>query len=232
MRTKPKNKKGFLIVCEGVSGSGKTEIVGQIFDFLVKKNYPCFLFEWNSNHLVRKLILKLNKNRLLNSTIYSIIQWTGFIFDYLFKIIPRLRSNIIVIADRYIYTGLTRDATNGSPNWFGWLIHHTVRKPDFLVFQDTDLELCYERIKIRGKKLFHPNQVILNNKLLKNKDLYYLRKIRREYLKLFSNPTVMGYIKFVFAKEHNSDTLLKIETLLKQKLNENYLPSSLTEKVV
>lgn len=191
-------RRGALIAIEGISGSGKSEGIKQLIAHLDKSGFKTFIFEWNSNKFIRKSVFMLSKRKLLSPFAYSILQWLGFIIEYFLKILPLLRKNHIVIADRYFYTGITRDAVNGTGRWLGNLFSHIVREPDILLFFDTDPQVCYERIKSRGKQLFHTNRLILENKLLKNKELYYLKKLRNEYMRVLSDKGVTGKVKVIF----------------------------------
>jgi dTMP kinase len=99
---------------------------------------------------------------------------------------PLLKKNYIVIADRYIYTAMTRDAANGAGKMIGRIIYNLVRKPDLLIFHNVAPNICLDRIKRRGKILFHTNQKIQRSNALKDKDLYYLKKLNNEYMRLLS----------------------------------------------
>ncbi|HEX3028711.1 MAG TPA: thymidylate kinase, partial [Clostridia bacterium] len=63
--------------------------------------------------------------------------------------------------------------------------------------------ICHERIKKRGKILFHTNKAILRSMLLKNKQLYYLMKLRREYLRLFNNNSVIRNTNIIFINDNS-----------------------------
>lgn len=179
-------KKGVLIVFEGLSGSGKSLNAGLLRDELRSMGYDPVMTEWNSNAAIRRLVAWLNSRGLLSSNIYSLLQWIGFLIDYLRVILPALLSWKIVIADRYVYTGLTRDAVNGAGKKLGRMIARFVRKPDHIYFIDTPSGICLERLKARKTELFHTNRLIRESRLLRNKDLYYLNKMRYEYIRLFA----------------------------------------------
>lgn len=178
-------KKGILVAFEGISGSGKSESIRMLYSHLTGKGYRTSVIEWNSNCIIRSIVKKLYGKRILTPTVYSVLQWTGFYIDYFTKFIPLLKKGHIVIADRYFYTALTRDKANGAAILPGKVFKRFARSPDILFFNDTHPGICHERIKARGKALFHTNTAILNNRLLKNRDLYYLKKLRAEYLRLF-----------------------------------------------
>jgi dTMP kinase len=179
-------KKGVLIVFEGLSGSGKSLNAGLLLKNLRDKGYEPVLTEWNSNKTIRRFSAWLDSRRMLSSDIYSFLQWISFLLDYFRIILPTLRSRKIVIADRYVYTGITRDSINGARKRLGLLIASVVRKPDYIYFLDTPSHICLDRLKARNKALFHTNRRIRENKLIKNKDLYYLNKMRYAYNRLFT----------------------------------------------
>jgi dTMP kinase len=177
---------GMLIACEGISGCGKSVSIQELSTYLESEGHSVHIVEWNSNKRIRKLVRFLHSKKLLNAFTYSILQWISFLKDYYTSILPLLKKDCIVIADRYIYTGITRDRVNGTTERLGKLILKMVRPPDILFFFDTSPEVCKKRIIIRKKKLFHTNKHIHKNRLLRDKDLYYLKKLRSQYLNCFN----------------------------------------------
>jgi dTMP kinase len=211
--------KGILIVCEGISGSGKSEGVNRLVDYFQTKKYPVAFFEWNSNRVIRRTIFLFQSMKILSPTVYSILQWLSFLIDYFMRITPFLRRNYVVIVDRYVYTGLTRDIVNNSNRILGKFISHLSRKPDMILFYDTGLHICYERIKSRGKVLFHPNQAIHRNNLLKNKELYYLKKLLYQYHKLLEEPKLQKSSNIIFIKEIGVDICNRVNSYIIQKFS-------------
>lgn len=211
--------KGILIVCEGISGSGKSEGLARLVEYFRNKKYSVVFFEWNSNQVIRHITDGLLKLKILSPTIYSILQWLSFIIDYCRKIVPYLQRNYVVIVDRYVYTGLTRDKVNNSNRVLGKVISRYSRKPDMILFYDTGLHICYERIKSRGKILFHPNQAIHRNNLLKNKELYYLKKLLYQYHQLLAEPSLRKTTNIIFIKEIGDDVCNKVNSYIIQKSN-------------
>lgn len=183
--------RGVLIACEGISGCGKSENVRKITACLNEKGYGVKVLEWNSNLVIRRITGILISKGLLTPHIYSLLQWISFFIDYITKTRRYLNNGGIVIADRYVYTGLTRDKVNCSEKKLKYWICRIIRRPDILIFFDTKPETCYERVKLREKPLFYMNKRILQSRLLKNRELYYLKKLRYQYLKLINEPEVI-----------------------------------------
>jgi dTMP kinase len=197
------NNMGILIAFEGISGSGKSESVEDLLNYLVGKGHKACVIEWNSNQIIRMIVQKMYSLNILTSGIYSFFQWMSFLMDYFFKITPLLKRDYILIADRYVYTGITRDIVNGAGHALGNLLHSIIIKPDLIFFYDVDPRVCYDRIKERGKILFHPNKIIQGSKILKNKDLYYIAKLRKEYLRLFNSQMIRKESKIVLVNDFN-----------------------------
>lgn len=177
-------RNGVLLVHEGISGSGKSEGIARLRNYLISEGIDSTVVEWNSNTLIRNWVRRLQERELLTPAVYSFMQWLSFVITYISVIRPLLRSNRIVIADRYVYTGVTRDSVNGSGQTLGRLISRVVRTPDLVVFYDTPPTICLERIRERGKALFHPNRALCN------RDLIYLTSMRSQYICLFAKQSV------------------------------------------
>jgi dTMP kinase len=179
------NKNGLLIVIEGISGSGKSQMINTILEHFPEEIDKINIIKWNSIKIIRKIIHFFNKIKILNSTIYSFFQWLSFFIDYFFKIKILLKKGNIVIADRYFYTGIIRDKVNNSKFKIIQIFKNFLIKPDVLIFCNTPIYTCVKRINKRNKRLFHTNRKILKNKEIKNKEFHYLFLLKKEYLKLF-----------------------------------------------
>ncbi|HEY0828908.1 MAG TPA: thymidylate kinase [Bacilli bacterium] len=210
--------KGFLLVCEGISGSGKSESITKLSQSLYEAGITTIRVEWNSNHTIRRIVKMLNAIGILTPLVYSLLQWISFLIDYITVIIPSLKKNHIIIADRYIYTAISRDAVNGAGRLIGRLMLRYVRKPDLVLFYNTPPHLCYNRIKTRGKALFHTNKFIRYNKRLKNKDLYYLKKMKKEYIRLFTGLKVKKSTNIIFVNNALMNTNSHVEQYIYQKM--------------
>lgn len=213
-------QKGILIVFEGISGCGKSEGVESLYRYLLNRGFKTEVIEWNSNKKIRKIVDKLHSINILTPWIYSILQWISFLLDYYLKIKPLLEDDCILIADRYIYTGQTRDIANGAKNKNGKLITKLVRTPDLILFYDVGVQVCYERIERRGKVLFHPNRRAQCNKKFKDDNLKYLEIMHEGYLKLFNDLELIKETNIInILLESNEVTNVIISSYVKKYIN-------------
>lgn len=209
--------KGFLIVYEGISGSGKSEGIATLIKELASQGYPVSVIEWNSNRFVRGVIGMLRRHRVLTPFVYSLLQWFSFFIDYWVYTIPKLRRNQIVIADRYIYTGMTRDVVNGAGKALSRIGRFRVRKPDLVVFFDTPPATCGERIQSRGKTLFHPGRRVRPDKQSDNQDLLYLKRMREEYVRIFADKSLLRDTTVLFVQDSSHNVNEVVEAYISQK---------------
>src|SRR6266581_7678285 len=104
---------GLLIAFEGMDGSGKTTQRKLLKTWLENMNEDVVTTKWNSSPLFKPLIKARKAARLLNPRDYSVLHAADFRHRYETVIQPSLREGKIVLADRYIFTGLARDVARG-----------------------------------------------------------------------------------------------------------------------
>ncbi len=180
-------QNGVLIVVEGISGSGKSVGIRDLMHDLQLAGIEIVSYEWNAIPIMRRWTERFDRLGLLNANLFSMLQWIGFLYDYFTNIRPLLKKQYVIVADRYYYTGLTRDAANGAWRWPGRLLCRLFRMPDWLFYCETEAAICHQRIVQRGKPLFHKNKKILRDSSERNKDLMYLELMHSEYAKLMMN---------------------------------------------
>lgn len=110
--------RGCLIVVEGTDGSGKSTQLRLVDNWLQTKGYGTVFTEWNSSKLVSKVIKQGKKDNTLGPILFSLLHATDFADRQEAIIAPALRSGMIVLADRYMYTAFARDVARGvSRDW-------------------------------------------------------------------------------------------------------------------
>ena len=109
------NVKGKLIVIEGPSG---------------RSGHAVLNTGLRRSELISQGILEAKRNLVLGKRTISLFYAADFADQLENKIIPALHSGYIVLADRYIYTLMARDAVRGiSTTWShgdcspGWHVH-------------------------------------------------------------------------------------------------------------
>lgn len=114
-------KRGLLIAFEGPDGSGKTTQRKLLARWLESQNQDVVSTTWASSPLVRPLLKVRKKIRTLSTEEYSLLHAVDFRHRVETSILPALWSGKTVLADRYLFTALARDAARGLD--LDWLLH-------------------------------------------------------------------------------------------------------------
>jgi dTMP kinase len=137
---------GRLIIVEGVDGSGKSTQIRLLEKWFRYMGLPVFFTEWNSSETVKEITSKGKKKALLTPTTFSLLHATDFADRYERHILPLLRAGYIVLADRYIYTLLAREAVRGiSRRWSHNLFSFAI-VPDLVFYLDVTPEELVHRV--------------------------------------------------------------------------------------
>jgi dTMP kinase len=113
--------RGLLIAFEGPDGSGKTTQRKLFKKWLESEGHDVTTTKWNSSKLIKPLVKARKAAHALSPEEFSLMHAADFQHRLDTEILPALWDGTTVIADRYLFTGLARDAARGLP--FDWLLH-------------------------------------------------------------------------------------------------------------
>ena len=130
--------KGRFIVIEGPDASGRSTQIAMITSKLESDGHAVLNTGLRRSELIGGGILEAKRNYTLGKRTLSLFYAADFADQLENKIIRALQAGYIVLADRYIYTLMARDAVRGirriwSRNLFGFAI-----KPDLIFYLDVD----------------------------------------------------------------------------------------------
>ena len=113
--------RGLLIAFEGPDGSGKTTQRKLLKTWLESRGQAVVSARWASSRLVKPLIRVRKKIRALSPLEYSLLHAIDFRHRVETEILPALWAGKTVLADRYLFAALARDAARGLD--LDWLLH-------------------------------------------------------------------------------------------------------------
>ncbi len=127
-------KRGLLIAFEGPDGSGKTTQRKLLARWLESQNHEVVSTAWASSPLIKPLLKVRKKIRTLSTEEYSLLHAVDFRHRVETSILPALWSGKTVLADRYLFTALARDAARGLD--LDWLLHaySPLLWPDLVIY--------------------------------------------------------------------------------------------------
>ena len=126
--------RGLLIAFEGPDGSGKTTQRKLLKRWLESKNHDVVSTRWASSTLVKPMLKVRKKIRALSVEEYSLLHAVDFRHRVETSILPALWAGKTVLADRYLFTALARDAARGLD--LDWLLHaySPLLWPDLVIY--------------------------------------------------------------------------------------------------
>lgn len=137
---------GKLIVIEGPDASGRTSQISIIQPRLEADGHAVITTGLRRSELIGEGILEAKRNFVLGRRTLSLFYAADFADQLENKIIPALRAGYIVLADRYIFTLMARDAVRKiSRNWSHSLYGFAL-KPDLVFYLDVDPNELIHRV--------------------------------------------------------------------------------------
>ena len=176
---------GLLIAFEGLDGSGKTTQRKLLKAWLESNGEDVVVTKWNSSPLFKDLTKAKKALHRLDPHTYSVLHAADFRHRYETVIQPSLREGKIVLADRYIFTGLARDVARGVSRARVADLYSSVRRPDItFYFSAAPLTSAARITASREIKFYEAGQDVT---ALENPLESYLRfasKVMEEYARL------------------------------------------------
>lgn len=170
--------RGKFITFEGLDGSGLTEQVELLKNWLRKRGHDLNTVEFThepSEGPVGLLLRMALQGRLDIDEETMALLFAADRQDHLSRFIqPRLDAGIDVVSDRYYLSFYAYQAGQGIP--LQWLrqVGRAWRRPDLVIFLDTPLEQCWRNIQSRFERERY------------EKERRSLEKTEREFRKLFN----------------------------------------------
>ena len=111
---KPEELSGSLIVVEGTDGSGRSTQISLLTEWLESEGFAVQTMGLRRSYLVGEDIDALLAENAVTRLTLALMYSTDFFDQLERRILPALRSGLIVLADRYIFTLIARAAVRGS----------------------------------------------------------------------------------------------------------------------
>jgi dTMP kinase len=117
-----------------------------LYKWLQSQGKSVYFSQWNSSPLVRSTTRLGKHERMFTPTTFSLIQATDFAYRWENFFLPQLKAGVIVLADRYAFTGFARDVARGvDPAWVRNLYSFAFQ-PDLTFYFQVPLDTAVERI--------------------------------------------------------------------------------------
>jgi dTMP kinase len=143
---------GLLIVVEGPDSSGRSTQIWLLSRWLEQLGFAVEQMGLKRSKLVANELEQAKNGNVMSPRTMALFYATDFYDQLENRILPALRAGSVVLADRYIYTLMSRDMVRGAP--FEWLepLYSMAVVPDAVYLLDTSAENILDRtLSSRGQ---------------------------------------------------------------------------------
>src|SRR5918995_6645780 len=215
--------KGRLVVIEGPDASGRSTQIGNLIIHLEASGHAVLNTGLRRSDLIAAGLLEAKRNFAIGKKTLSLFYAADFADQLENKIIPALRAGYIVLADRYIFTLMARDAVRKinrrwSHNLYGFAI-----KPNLVFYLDVEpKELLRRRFEKNitldyyesGEDLGFTDDIL-------ESFLFYQQKIKQEFVRMQKVYGIIPIDGNRSIESVNVDLKNKIDQFLAKEQNNN-----------
>ncbi|MGH9738718.1 MAG: dTMP kinase [Candidatus Acidiferrales bacterium] len=141
----PEELSGSLIVVEGTDGSGRSTQIALLTEWLESEGFAVETMGLRRSFLVGDDIDALLAENAVTRMTLALMYSTDFFDQLERRILPALRSGLIVLADRYIFTLIARAAVRGIGRDYLHGIYEIALRPDLTFWLDVRPEVAFDR---------------------------------------------------------------------------------------
>jgi dTMP kinase len=142
---RPEELSGTLIVIEGTDGSGRSTQISLLTEWLESQGFAVQTMGLRRSYLVGEDIDALLAENAVTRMTLALMYSTDFFDQLERRILPALRSGLIVLADRYIFTLIARAAVRGIGRDYLHGIYETALRPDLTFWLNVRPEIAFDR---------------------------------------------------------------------------------------
>lgn len=159
---------GRLIVLEGTDGVGRSTQIGMLQEWLEAEGYAVLVTGFRRSELAATGIDRAMRGNTLDALTLNLFYATDF-WDRLEKnIVPALRTGMVALVDRYIFSIIARARVRGVPSaWLDDVFEFAV-VPDRVLYLDVDVDQLLPRV-LAVRQLDHWES---GEDFLRGRDLY------------------------------------------------------------
>ena len=136
---------GSLIVIEGMDGSGRSTQISLLTEWLESEGFAVETMGLRRSGLVAKDIDALLAENIITKMTLTLMYATDFYDQLEHRILPALRSDFVVLADRYFYTLIARAAVRGIERDYLQGLYEMALRPDLTFWLNVRPEAAFER---------------------------------------------------------------------------------------
>jgi dTMP kinase len=174
---------GSLIVLEGTDGSGRSTQISLLTEWLESEGFAVETMGLRRSFLVGEDIDALLAENAVTRMTLALMYGTDFFDQLERRILPALRSGLIVLADRYIFTLIARAAVRGIGRDYLHGLYEMALRPDLTFWLNVRPEVAFDREFKKAHSISYwesGRDMSLSNDLFKS-FIQYQSMIKRQF---------------------------------------------------
>jgi dTMP kinase len=136
---------GTLVVLEGMDGSGRSTQIALLTEWLESEGFAVQTMGLRRSSLVAQDIDALLAENAVTRLTLALMYATDFYDQLEHRILPSLRSGMVVLADRYFYTLIARAAVRGIDEEYLHGIYEMALRPDLTFWLNVRPDVAFDR---------------------------------------------------------------------------------------
>jgi len=174
---------GSLIVIEGMDGSGRSTQISLLTEWLESEGFAVQTMGLRRSGLVAKDIDALLAENAITRMTLTLMYATDFYDQLEHRIIPALRSDFVVLADRYFFSLIARAAVRGIQRDYLQGLYEMALRPDLTFWLTVRPQIAFEREFRKSQTISYwesGRDMSLSNDLFQSFILYQAQ-VRKEF---------------------------------------------------
>ena len=207
---------GHLIVIEGTDGSGRSTQIALLTEWLESQGFAVQTMGLRRSLLIAKDIDSLLAQNTVTRFTLALMYATDFYDQLENRIIPALRSGMVVLADRYLYTLIARAVVRGIDREYVHGIYELALRPDITFFLNVRPEIAFVREFRKSPAISYweaGRDMALSNDLYES-FIKYQTMIRKEFVALAKRHSFVTFNGEESIRAVNADLRKRIATYL------------------
>ena len=151
---KPKRfteKRGLVIACEGLDGSGKTTIISRLRERLEDQGVRTIVSNWNDTTEIYNLMMSLNMSGDLTGQMRCLLGAVELAARYHYVILPALEENKVVFVTKYLISAKSHALVRKQDRQFVARLYDFALEPDITLYVDVPPAVALKRKTEQGR---------------------------------------------------------------------------------
>jgi dTMP kinase len=175
-------KRGLLIAFEGPEGAGKTTQRRLFKTWLESEGHEVVTTKWAASRPIKPLVKARKRAHALSAEELCFLQAADFRHRLETEVLPALWAGKMVLADRFLFTGLARDSARGLE--LDWLLHvyYPLFWPDMVFYFAVSAETATTRVAAdRAPEFYEAGQDVTEISDPVGSYKHFMARVIREY---------------------------------------------------